>query len=83
MRRIVVTSNVTLDGVTQAPGRPDEDVRGGFEHGGWALPYDDEIKAEAMGRGMARPARCCSGDGRTKISSACGRTVRTTRSPSF
>jgi dihydrofolate reductase len=54
MRKIVVTSNVTLDGVTQAPGRPDEDVRGGFEHGGWALPYDDEIKAEAMGRGMAQ-----------------------------
>ncbi|SNS32063.1 Dihydrofolate reductase [Streptosporangium subroseum] len=54
MRRIVVTGNVTLDGVTQAPGRPDEDVRGGFEHGGWALPYDDEVKAEAMGRGMAQ-----------------------------
>ncbi len=46
--------NVTLDGVMQAPGRADEDVRGGFAHGGWALPYDDAIKAEAMGRGMAQ-----------------------------
>lgn len=54
MRRVVVTTNVTLDGVMQAPGRADEDVRGGFEHGGWALPYDDEVKAEAMGRGMAQ-----------------------------
>ena len=54
MGRVVVTTNVTLDGVMQAPGRADEDVRGGFAHGGWALPYDDAIKAEAMGRDMAR-----------------------------
>jgi dihydrofolate reductase len=54
MRRVVVTMNVTLDGAMQAPGRADEDVRGGFAHGGWALPYDDAIKAEAMGRGMAQ-----------------------------
>jgi hypothetical protein len=54
MRRVVVPMNVTLDGVMQAPGRADEDVRGGFAHGGWALPYDDAVKAEAMGRGMAQ-----------------------------
>jgi dihydrofolate reductase len=54
MRRVVVTANVTLDGVMQAPGRADEDVRGGFAYGGWALPYDDAVKAEAMGRGMAQ-----------------------------
>lgn len=45
MGRVVVVNNVTLDGVMQAPGRPDEDLRGGFEHGGWALPYN-------MGDGM-------------------------------
>jgi dihydrofolate reductase len=39
MRKIIVFMNLTLDGVMQAPGRPDEDRRGGFEHGGWAAPY--------------------------------------------
>jgi len=39
MSKIVVFTNLTLDGVMQAPGRPDEDRRGGFEHGGWAAPY--------------------------------------------
>jgi len=49
MRKIVVFMNLTLDGVMQAPGRPDEDRRGGFEHGGWALPYaDPEMGKVAM-----------------------------------
>src|SRR5216683_2648328 len=43
MSRLVVVSNLTLDGVMQAPGRPDEDLRGGFKHGGWALPYSDVL----------------------------------------
>jgi dihydrofolate reductase len=54
MRKIVVTNNVTLDGVMQAPGRPDEDTRGGFAHGGWAATYNDEVKGQAMAKGMAR-----------------------------
>lgn len=53
MRKIVATVSVTLDGVMQAPGRPDEDTRGGFEHGGWAVPYSDPVMMEAMGKGMA------------------------------
>jgi dihydrofolate reductase len=53
MRRIVVNNNVTLDGVMQAPARPDEDRRGGFEHGGWATPYFDPVMAEAAGEGMS------------------------------
>jgi len=54
MRTIVVNLNLTLDGVMQAPGRPDEDSRGGFAHGGWALPYFDRVMAGAAAEGMAR-----------------------------
>src|SRR5229473_6530314 len=53
MRRIVVFNSLTLDGVMQAPGRPDEDSRGGFEHGGWALPYADPEMGKAAGESMA------------------------------
>jgi dihydrofolate reductase len=47
--RVIVHNSLTLDGVMQAPGRPDEDTRGDFEHGGWAAPYFDEV----MGRAAA------------------------------
>ncbi|HEV7650325.1 MAG TPA: dihydrofolate reductase family protein [Actinophytocola sp.] len=54
MPRIVVVSSLTLDGVMQAPGRPDEDTRDGFTHGGWAGKYPDEVMAKAMGERMSR-----------------------------
>jgi dihydrofolate reductase len=53
MRKIVVFMNLTLDGVMQAPGRPDEDRRGGFEHGGWALPYADPEMGKVAMQSMA------------------------------
>jgi dihydrofolate reductase len=52
MGELTVICNVTLDGVLQAPGRADEDQRGGFTHGGWATPY----AGDAMNRLMAEPA---------------------------
>jgi dihydrofolate reductase len=53
MRALHVVENVSLDGVMQAPGRPDEDTRDGFAHGGWSSPYMDEVAARQMGLGMA------------------------------
>ena len=53
--RVVVFMSVTLDGVIQAPARPDEDVRGGFERGGWAVPYADEVMGRMAGEGMSKP----------------------------
>jgi dihydrofolate reductase len=53
MRKVVVFTSLTLDGVMQAPGRPDEDTRGGFEHGGWALPYNDEVMGKVLADNMA------------------------------
>jgi dihydrofolate reductase len=53
MSRVVVIHHVTLDGVMQAPGGPDEDPRGGFQHGGWAVPNNDEVMGRVMAEGMA------------------------------
>jgi dihydrofolate reductase len=49
----VAFENGTLDGVMQAPGRPDEDNRGGFPHGGWSTEYADETMLQAAQEGMA------------------------------
>jgi dihydrofolate reductase len=49
-----VVNHVTLDGVMQAPARQDEDQRGGFTRGGWALPNSDEVMAQRMGRNMSQ-----------------------------
>jgi dihydrofolate reductase len=53
-RRIVVVNNVSLDGVMQAPARPDEDTSGGFTRGGWAVPYNDDVMGKAMAEHMTR-----------------------------
>src|SRR3954453_20426385 len=54
MGKLVVHNHITLDGVMQGPGRADEDLRGGFAHGGWAAPHGDEVMGKVIGEGMGR-----------------------------
>lgn len=55
MREIVVLSFVSLDGVMQAPGGPEEDTSGGFRFGGWTVPFSDEFTGRIMGEQMSTP----------------------------
>jgi dihydrofolate reductase len=55
MRKIIVTAFISLDGVIQAPGGPEEDPTGGFEYGGWTTTYGDDVLGAAIGEGMSRP----------------------------
>lgn len=48
MRKIIILSMITLDGVMQAPGEPGEDKSGGFKYGGWTAPYGDEAYGKAV-----------------------------------
>jgi dihydrofolate reductase len=63
MRSITVTMWVTLDGVVQGLGRPDEDTRGGFTHGGWGRRYNDEVMGREMAKAMAKPGDMLFGRG--------------------
>lgn len=54
MRKLVVGTFVSLDGVMQAPGGPEEDTEGGFDHGGWQMPYFDEDAGRFMSEGFEK-----------------------------
>jgi dihydrofolate reductase len=55
MRKLSILTFVTADGVMQAPGHPDEDRSGAFDHGGWAASYWDEVMEQVMNEAMAEP----------------------------
>lgn len=61
MRKIIVLSFITLDGVMQAPGGPEEDPAGGFQYGGWTVPYFDETLGEVMGKQMSQESELLLG----------------------
>jgi dihydrofolate reductase len=52
MRKIIVLSMITLDGVMQAPGGPEEDISGGFKYGGWTASYGDEVLGKVLEKEM-------------------------------
>ncbi len=55
MRKLIVLEFMTLDGVIQAGGAPDEDRSGGFAYGGWQVPYDDDVAGAIMQKQMSVP----------------------------
>ena len=55
MRKIIVLSMITLDGIMQAPGGPGEDTSGDFKYGGWVAPYGDEVSGKVMEK-LMKPA---------------------------
>lgn len=55
MRKVIVISNISLDGVLQAMGGPEEDTSGGFAYGGWITPYSDEVVGTVIRREMNMP----------------------------
>jgi dihydrofolate reductase len=55
MRKVMVLEFITLDGVIQAGGGPDEDTSGGFKYGGWQAPYSDDVIGTVMNKQMSMP----------------------------
>jgi len=70
MRKLVVLSFMTLDGVMQAPGGSEEDLAGGFKHGGWVVPHWDDVLGSVMVEQMSKPFDLLLGRGTYEIFAA-------------
>jgi dihydrofolate reductase len=55
MRKLIVLEHISLDGVIQGPGGPEEDTSNGFSYGGWSAPYSDDIMGAALVKKMSMP----------------------------
>jgi hypothetical protein len=73
MRKIVVLSFITFDGVMQAPGGPEEDPTGGFKHGSWSVGYWDDFLGNVMSEQMSNGYDLYLAGGHTKYSQPIGR----------
>ena len=76
MRKLIVSTFMTLNGVMQAPGGPGENDDRGFTHGGWSVNYWDEQMSQVMGEAMSAPLTSSSGARPTTSSPHTGRTPR-------
>jgi hypothetical protein len=74
MRKPIVDEWLTLDGVAQAPGEPDEDTSDGFQHGGWHMRYGDDTFREWVLTNLTEAGGLYSGAGHTRASPPTGRT---------
>ena len=81
MRKLVVGTFLTLDGVLQGPGGPEEDRSGGFAHGGWLVPYFDDTMGHIMAEWIRRAGGFVLGRKPTRSLRPTGRTSPTIRSP--
>ena len=82
MRKINVLEFVSLEGVIQAPGGPEEDTSGGFAYGGWTHPHSDAVSSAAMQKQMNLPFDLLLGAKPLPIGDSSGRSIVTCGQPS-
>jgi len=82
MRKLIVLEFVSLDGVIQAPGGPEEDTSGGFAYGGWTRPHSDPVSGAAMKKQMSMPFDLLLGRKTFDFGQNSGRNIMTFGRPS-